>query len=185
MYFSTSPAPTGMSTLQFSIIGLLISRLAPLSGLPLRFPRRGCAHFLLGLQNTPSSARCIGEIVMLAPSSLKCPARVQWVQNVQSLRLKLLSDAFGYLFDKMPREKISSPPDNERICHTCSENYSKTNKKEKPCSTLKCIHRQLCKWESINKTREQLGKPFNLAKFHPNRRDGMYRPCLFLWQTRS
>ena len=26
---------------------------------------------------------------------------------------------------------------------------------------------------------------FNLAKFHPNWRDGMYHPCLVLWWTRS
>ena len=29
------------------------------------------------------------------------------------------------------------------------------------------------------------GSPFNLAKFHPNWRDGTYRPCLVLWQTQS
>ena len=27
---------------------------------------------------------------------------------------------------------------------------------------------------------ELLGKFFNLAKFHPNRRDGMYHPCLVI-----
>jgi len=28
---------------------------------------------------------------------------------------------------------------------------------------------------------ELFGGPFNLAKFHPNWRDGMYHPCLILW----
>ena len=32
---------------------------------------------------------------------------------------------------------------------------------------------------------ELFDSPFNLAKFHPNWRDGMYHPCLVLWQTRS
>ena len=32
---------------------------------------------------------------------------------------------------------------------------------------------------------ELFGSPLNLAKFHPNWRDGMYHPCLVLWQTRS
>ena len=34
----------------------------PLSGLPFRFPCKGCTHFLLGCQNVPSSARCAGHI---------------------------------------------------------------------------------------------------------------------------
>ena len=32
---------------------------------------------------------------------------------------------------------------------------------------------------------ELFGSLFNLAKFHPNWRDGMYHPCLVLWLTRS
>ena len=30
-----------------------------------------------------------------------------------------------------------------------------------------------------------LDKSFNLAKFHPNRRDSMYHPFLVLWWTQS
>jgi len=32
---------------------------------------------------------------------------------------------------------------------------------------------------------ELFGGPFNLEKFHPNWRDGMYHPWLVLWQTQS
>ena len=32
---------------------------------------------------------------------------------------------------------------------------------------------------------ELFGSPSNLAKFYPNWRDGMYHPCLVLWQTQS
>ena len=28
---------------------------------------------------------------------------------------------------------------------------------------------------------ELFGSPFNMAKFHPNYRDGMYYPCMVLW----
>lgn len=45
--------------------------------LPFRFPWRGCAHFVRGRQNIPSSARFAGHIVMLAPSSRKWPVRAR------------------------------------------------------------------------------------------------------------
>ena len=32
---------------------------------------------------------------------------------------------------------------------------------------------------------ELFDSPLNLAKFHSSGKDGMYHPCLVLWQTRS
>ena len=40
-------------------------------------PCRGWAHFLLVLHIRPSSARCLGQIVLVAPSSLKKPTRAR------------------------------------------------------------------------------------------------------------
>ena len=59
--------------------------LAPLSGLPLWFPWRECAHFLLGSLNMPCSTRCLGHIVTLLPSLLR----------FYSVILLLSSDATG------------------------------------------------------------------------------------------
>ena len=61
----------------FSMIYLLILRPAPLSGLFFLAPCRGWAHFLLVLHIRPSSARCLGQIVLVAPSSLNKPTRAR------------------------------------------------------------------------------------------------------------
>ena len=71
------PAPTGTNTFHFSMIYLLISRPAPLSGLFFLAPCRGWAHFLLVLHIRPSSARCLGQIFLVAPSSLNKPTRAR------------------------------------------------------------------------------------------------------------
>ena len=47
VYFPLLPAPTGTNVFHFDMISLLISNVASLSGLPMRFLWRGCAHFLL------------------------------------------------------------------------------------------------------------------------------------------
>ena len=47
VYFPLLPAPTGTNVFHFDLISLLIFNVAQLSGLPMRFPRRGCAQFLL------------------------------------------------------------------------------------------------------------------------------------------
>ena len=46
VYFPLLPGSTGTNVFHFNMISLLISNVAPLSGLPMRFPWRGCAHFL-------------------------------------------------------------------------------------------------------------------------------------------
>ena len=86
LYFPPLPAPTGTSVFHFAMISLLVSSDAPLSGLPLLFPWRGCAHFLLGRQNVPCSARCLGHIVMLVPSSLNWPVRAR----IKSFSVRIL-----------------------------------------------------------------------------------------------
>ena len=47
VYFPLLPAPTGTNVFHFDMISSPISNVAPLSGLPMRFPWRGCAHLLL------------------------------------------------------------------------------------------------------------------------------------------
>ena len=73
VYIPPLPALTAMNVFHFYMISLLISNVARTSGLPLRFLLRGCAHFLLGRQNIPCSARCLGHVVMLVLSSLNFP----------------------------------------------------------------------------------------------------------------
>jgi len=51
-----------------ALISFAILRFIPLSTFRLWFPWRGCWHFIVGLNLTPSSAQCFGHIVKSRPS---------------------------------------------------------------------------------------------------------------------
>ena len=86
----------------------LIVWLPPLHGLPFRYPCTGCAHFLQGRQNIPSSARCAGHIVMLAPSSRKWAVQAR-IKSLTTERLLSSLDATWYLSYKNSKGKGSWP----------------------------------------------------------------------------
>ena len=117
VYVPALPAPTGTNVLHFDMIFLHISNITPVSGLPLRFPWRECAHFLLRRQNMPwaCSTRCLWYIVMLVPSSLNWlgQARIKSF-SVRILVCKTLavprSDATGCLFLQDVKGKYSATP---------------------------------------------------------------------------
>ena len=68
--------------------------LAPLSGLPLWFPWRECAHFLLGSLNMPCSTRCLGHIVTLLPSLLRFYSLILWLSS-DATRCPFLQEVKG------------------------------------------------------------------------------------------
>ena len=65
---SKIPAPTGTTAFHLALMSFAILRFIPLSTFRLWFPWRGCWHFIVGLNLTPSSARCFGHIVKSRPS---------------------------------------------------------------------------------------------------------------------
>ena len=122
---------------------MLISNVVPLSGLPMWFPWRECAHFLLGRQNIPRSVRCLGHIVMLVPSSLNCP---MWARiKPFSVRI-LVCDWLKYyrmsVFYKRSREIFRDPQGNVRdILHFSFENAVTNEQKSETMLTFPmCEH---------------------------------------------
>ena len=79
------PAQNGTTVFHFALISFAIFRFIPLSTLRLRFPWRGCRHFIEGLNLTPSSARCLGHIVKSRPS--------EWPNKPVRAKMSSFSDA--------------------------------------------------------------------------------------------
>lgn len=108
----TIPAPTGMSAFLSDMISLLISKVAPLCSLPLRFPRRGCAHFLLSRQNMFSSVSrtyCHVRTIFIKLTSVS-ENNILFLWGYKSAKLWLSPDGTGYFFYKRSKEKILWPP---------------------------------------------------------------------------
>ena len=146
-YIPPSPTLTATSVFHFNMISLLVSNAVPLSGLPLWFPwsSRGCAHFLLGRQNRPCSARCLGHMVMLEPSPIKLPS-VSDNQIFFSVRI-LVSETLTVLkcdlmsfFCKRSREIFRDPPGNVEIFYIFLSKTLQTCRKAKPCLPFRCVN---------------------------------------------
>ena len=159
VYIPPLPAPTGTNVLHFDMNFCSPPMpLAALSGLPLWFPWRECAHFLLGSLNMPCSIRCLGYKVTLLPSLLGFFSVIPW----------LSSDATGCpsVFYKRSRKNIPWPtskragrfPFTKRFqkipetsvgnvyrWRTCSIWHSRPIHTHTPF-TVRCISRQNTKW---------------------------------------
>ena len=133
--------------------------LAPLSGLPLWFPWRECAHFLLGSLNMPCSTQCLGHIVTLLPSLLgfysvilrDCPQMRPDALFYKRSRKYIpwptgkRGDTGRFPFTKRFRKIPETSVGNVYRWRTCSIWHSRPIHSQTPV-TVRCISRQNTKW---------------------------------------